>query len=61
MNNLAFLLAETGESLDEALKLARQAVGKEPNNPAFLDTLGFVYLKRDKNDDAIDIFNKQDD
>jgi predicted Zn-dependent protease len=40
------------------LKLSRQAVSKEPNNPAFLDTLGFIYLKRDKNDDAIEIFNK---
>ena len=58
MNNLAFLLAETGDSLDEALKLAHQAVSKEPNNPAFLDTLGYVYLKRDKNDDAVEIFNK---
>ena len=24
----------------------------------FLDTLGYVYLKRDKNDDAVEIFNK---
>lgn len=56
MNNLAFLLAETGDSLDEALKLARQAVSKEPNNPAFLDTLGYIYLKRDKNNQALEIF-----
>ena len=58
MNNLAFLLAQTGDSLDEALKLARQAVAKDPNNPAYLDTLGFVYLKRDQNDEALDIFNR---
>ena len=58
LNNLAFLLAETGDSLDEALKLAKEAVSKDPNNPAYLDTLGYVYLKRDKNDDALDIFNK---
>ena len=58
MNNLAFLLAETGDSLDDALKLARKAVGKEPNNPAYLDTLAFIYLKRDKNDDALEIFDR---
>lgn len=57
MNNLAFLLAETGDSLDEALKLARQAVSKEPNNAAFLDTLGYVYLKRDENNEALEIYN----
>jgi tetratricopeptide (TPR) repeat protein len=56
MNNLAFLLAQTGDSLDEAVKLARKAVSKAPNNPAYLDTLGYVYLKRDQDDDALDIF-----
>jgi tetratricopeptide (TPR) repeat protein len=58
MNNLAYLLAQTGDSLDEALKLAHKAVSKAPNDPAFLDTLGYVYLKRDQNDDALDIFTK---
>jgi tetratricopeptide (TPR) repeat protein len=56
MNNLAFLLAQTGDSLDEAMKLSRKAVSKAPNNPAYLDTLGYVYLKRDQNDDALEIF-----
>src|SRR5271170_8411941 len=58
MNNLAFLLAQTGDSLDEAVKLAHKAVSKAPDNPAYLDTLGYVYLKRDQDDDALDIFNK---
>jgi tetratricopeptide (TPR) repeat protein len=58
MNNLAFLLAQTGDSLEEAVKLARTAVSKFPNNPSYLDTLGYVYLKRDQDDDALDIFSK---
>lgn len=58
MNNLAYLMAQTGDSLDDAVKLARAAVSEDPNNPAFLDTLGFVYLKRDQNDDALDIFQR---
>jgi tetratricopeptide (TPR) repeat protein len=56
MNNLAYLLADTGDSLDQALRLARKAVAKAPDNGAFADTLGFVYLKKDRNDDAVDIF-----
>jgi tetratricopeptide (TPR) repeat protein len=58
MNNLAYLLAETGDSLDEALRFARQVVNKAPDNPAFADTLGYVYLKRDQNDVAVEIFDK---
>jgi tetratricopeptide (TPR) repeat protein len=58
MNNLAFVLAETGDSLDEALKLARQAVVKAPEQPSFMDTLGFVYLKKGQDDEALDIFNR---
>ena len=53
MNNLADMLAETGDSLDEALQLARQAVQKEPANPIFSDTLGWVYLKKGMNDNAV--------
>lgn len=58
MNNLAYLLAQTGDSLDQAVKLAHGAVDQSPNNPVFLDTLGYVYLKRDQNDDALDIFSR---
>jgi Flp pilus assembly protein TadD len=57
MNNLAYMLAETGDNLDEALRLARQAVKSAPEHPYFADTLGFVYLKRDQNNDAMEIFN----
>jgi predicted Zn-dependent protease len=44
--------------LDEALRLARLASNKAPDNPAFADTLGFVYLKRDQNDAALQIFDR---
>jgi tetratricopeptide (TPR) repeat protein len=45
-NNLAFILAEQNKSLDEALKFARLAKGKLPNNPNVMDTLGWVYYKK---------------
>lgn len=57
MNNLAYLLAETGDNLDQALKLAQQAVNGGAQ-PYFEDTLGFVYLKKGKNDEAVQIFEK---
>ncbi|PWU06145.1 MAG: hypothetical protein C5B51_12935 [Terriglobia bacterium] len=58
MNNLAYLMAETGDNLDQALKLARQATGKAPQVPFFADTLAVVYLKRNQNDEALEILDK---
>jgi tetratricopeptide (TPR) repeat protein len=57
MNNLAFLLADTGENLDEALKLARQVVNKSPKQADFVDTLAYVYLRRDQNDEAMQLLS----
>ncbi len=55
LNNLAFLLAEKG-SLKEALQLANRAQQKEPANPEFSDTLGWIYLKMKTTDAAVHIF-----
>jgi Flp pilus assembly protein TadD len=44
LNNLAFLLADTGGDLDEALRLAQLALAKASNQPALLDTVGYIYL-----------------
>ena len=45
-NNLAFLLANRGQKLDEALKLANRVVELAPNNATGLDTLGWVQRAR---------------
>lgn len=58
MNNLAFLLADTGDRLDEALQLARQAIAKAPDQPNYFDTLGWAYLKSGMPDEAIQVFRK---
>jgi tetratricopeptide (TPR) repeat protein len=55
-NDLAFLLAEGGSDLDEALKLADSAVRQAPREPAFVDTMGWVYLKKGQVDSALQIF-----
>ncbi|MFA5038182.1 MAG: tetratricopeptide repeat protein [Candidatus Omnitrophota bacterium] len=45
MNSLAFLYAEKGVQLGEALDMATRVVTEEPDNGAYLDTLGWVYFK----------------
>lgn len=45
MNNLAYLLAEEGIRLRQALRLASNAVMLEPDNGVYLDTLGWVHYK----------------
>jgi tetratricopeptide (TPR) repeat protein len=52
-NNLAWLYAESGGNLDEALKLARQATRRHPDSPEFNDTLGWVSLKKGLVPDAV--------
>ena len=46
-NNLAWIYAEEGSNLDEALRLAQLAVQTTPDEAAAHDTLGWVYYKRD--------------
>ncbi|RMG09286.1 MAG: tetratricopeptide repeat protein [Acidobacteria bacterium] len=58
-NNLAWLIAtQTQGNLDEALSLAQNAIEKIPNEPAFFDTLGMVYLKKGLYSQAIESFRR---
>ena len=56
LNNLAFLTAETGGNLEDALKLAAEALRKVPNQPSVTDTIGYVYLKMRKSEPALQVF-----
>jgi tetratricopeptide (TPR) repeat protein len=58
LNNLAYLMAETGGNLDEALTLATRAKQKLPNNMEISDTIGWIYLKKSLADRAIEIFKE---
>jgi tetratricopeptide (TPR) repeat protein len=56
-NNLAYLLAEKGENLDDALRLAQEATRLQPGNIALADTLAYIYLKKNLPDSAIQILS----
>jgi tetratricopeptide (TPR) repeat protein len=45
-NNLAFIYAERGTNLDEALQLATQAKQRMPDDASVDDTLGWIYYKK---------------
>jgi Flp pilus assembly protein TadD len=52
-NNLAFGLAEQGENLVEAARLADSAVRAQPSNLLFADTQAWVALKRGNREAAV--------
>lgn len=54
-NNLAWIYAEQNTKLDRALSLAESAVKYAPENPAVLDTLGYVYLQRREYTSAVNV------
>jgi tetratricopeptide (TPR) repeat protein len=45
LNYYGYMLADKAQRLPEALKLIRKAVEQEPMNGAYLDSLGWCYLK----------------
>ena len=58
-NNLAWLYAVTGKgNLDEALRLAQGVVQKHPNVAGFIDTLGWVYYKKNLHSAAVEQLRK---
>ncbi len=59
LNNLAFLIAEGGSGdLDQALTYAQRAKQVMPNLSEVSDTLGWIYLKKNMSDNAMDIFQE---
>jgi predicted Zn-dependent protease len=50
LNDLGYMLADRGEKLDEAVGLIERALRIDPDNPSFLDSLGWAQVKRGKPD-----------
>ena len=45
LNGLAYILAETDRDLTRSLLLCKKAVEKQPENPAYLDSMALIYHK----------------
>lgn len=58
LNALAYSYAEDGIKLDQAEKMVKKALNIEPNNGAYLDSLGWIYFKKDKLDEAKEYIEK---
>jgi tetratricopeptide (TPR) repeat protein len=50
LNYLGYMNADRGVKLDESLNFIKQALTLEPNNGAYLDSLGWAYFKLGKYD-----------
>src|ERR1051326_1106793 len=58
LNNLAYLLAENNGDLDQALTYAQRAKQLLPNLYEVSDTLGWIYLKKQLTENAIQSFKE---
>ncbi len=58
LNNIAFMDAEKGDNLDQAMTFAERAKKRVPNSPDISDTLGYVYLQKNLNSEALRIFRQ---
>lgn len=58
MNTLGYLLADADMRLDEAEALVVKALELDPNNPFYLDSLGWVYYRRGEYDKAIEYIRR---
>ncbi len=56
LNNLAYIKAEEGSDLDQALTMAQKALQKYPSSPDIADTLGWIYIKKNLSDDAVRVY-----
>ena len=52
LNYLGYMLADRGERLDESLGYIKRALALDPNNGAYLDSLGWAYFKKNDLDQA---------
>jgi len=52
LNYYGYILADRGTRLDEAVAMVQRALEDDPNNAAYLDSIGWAYYKQNKLPDA---------
>jgi tetratricopeptide (TPR) repeat protein len=61
LNYYGYMLADRGVRLEEATGLILRAISADPNNGAYLDSLGWVYFKQNKLSEAEEYLRKASD
>jgi tetratricopeptide (TPR) repeat protein len=57
LNNLAYIKAQEGVDLDQALTMSQRAVQRAPASMDLSDTLGWIYIKKNLSENAVHIFS----
>ena len=57
-NDLGYLYADQGKNLEQAEVMIRKAIAADPENGAYLDSLGWVLFKREKYEEALPYLEK---
>lgn len=58
LNNYAYYLAIGGGDLEKAEELSRKAVGEQPENPTYIDTLAWILYLKGRYADALELQEK---
>ncbi len=58
LNNYSYSLVERNINLNKALEMAKKAIELEPDNAAYLDTIGWIYYKMENIDKALSFISK---
>jgi tetratricopeptide (TPR) repeat protein len=61
LNNLGYMMADHNLHLEEALNMIKRALEFEPENGAYLDSLGWAYFKLGKYEEAEESLRKASD
>ncbi len=57
-NDLGYLYADHGKKLEQALEMIELAVEAEPDNRAYLDSLGWVLYRLERHEEALEALKK---
>lgn len=58
LNYLAYMWSEKNQHLDRALEFSHRALRQDPENGAFLDTLGWIFFQQGRYQDALSPLQK---